>query len=156
MAKNLLPLLLAPSGVSIPNVGPHPDCEGRAPDAARDIFGFTSKQSFIRKRSTGTACKPATLVILERFFPSHPRPALRSNYHLFNRSWLFASFSFREPLTKDLQQHEPNVSRQAFASQEGPGWRAPVIGHRIHSPSKTPVVQPAESQLEKMGSVHLS
>lgn len=50
-----------------------------------------------------------------------PQPELRSNYHLFNRTWLFASFSFREPLTKDLHQHEPNASRQAVPSQEGPG-----------------------------------
>lgn len=68
--------------------------------------------------------------------PSHPQQDVRSNYHLFNRSWLFASFSFREPLTKDLHQHEPNVSRQAFTSQEGPGSSAPVIGHKIHSPQK--------------------
>lgn len=102
------------------------------------MVGLVSKQSFIRERHTGTGWKPATLAISESFLPSRPRPDLRSNYHLFRRSWPFAPCSFREPLTKDLHQHEPNVSRQAFASQEGPGSSAPVTGHRTRSPQKGP------------------
>lgn len=138
MAKNMLPLLLASQWGFHSWHGPKSRLlkEGRKVRQLQmlpEIFLNTFLNNHLLDRSAQVVWKPARLAIFKSFCFPPPQPELRSNYHLFNRIWLFASFSFRESLAKNLHQHEPNASRQAVPSQEGPGSSAPVIGHRIHS-----------------------
>lgn len=128
----------------------------RAPDAARDIFGFLSKQSFVRKWSTGVMWKPADWYFWTDSFPPTPDQIYSltttcsteagSLPHFPSGSpWLriFTSMNLMPPDRPSLAKRDPGRVHQLL-----------VTGYTAHR--KSPVVQAAESQPEKTWSVHLS